>query len=112
MSRLEPPKGMEDLLPAEVARYRYVSEAFRRVAEGAGYREIRTPVVEDLRLFVRSLGEVTDVVQKEMFTVPRNQETLALRPEGTASVVRAYLSANLDKSRPFQNQAFCLGSYL
>ncbi|MBK8977920.1 MAG: histidine--tRNA ligase [Planctomycetes bacterium] len=96
------PKGFDDLLPDDVPRYEHVIGSFRRVAEAAGFREIRTPLLEDLGLFQRSLGEVTDVVQKEMFTVPRQEETLALRPEGTASVVRAYLAASLHKTAPFQ----------
>src|SRR5262249_46292284 len=64
--------------------------------ERYGYREIRTPIVEETRLFQRSIGEVTDIVEKEMYTFPdRKGKLLTLRPEGTASVVRALLEHNL-----------------
>jgi histidyl-tRNA synthetase len=72
------------------------------VLQRAGYREIRTPVFEDTSLFERSIGEATDVVGKEMFTVARGDSSVSFRPEGTAGVVRAYLEHHLDKVRPFQ----------
>lgn len=102
MSRPRAARGTEDLFPDRIPCFEHVFQSFRAVAEQAGFREIRTPMLEDTRLFVRSLGEVTDVVEKEMFTVSRGDTSVTFRPEGTAPVVRAYLEANLDKIRPFQ----------
>ncbi len=97
------PRGTEDLLPEKVRIYRKLEEEARRILEVHGYREIRTPFFEETRLFVRSIGEVTDIVEKEMFTVSRGGESsYSFRPEGTASVVRAYLEHNFHKRRPFQ----------
>ena len=102
MARPQAPRGTEDLFPERIPCFEHIFGSFRGVAERAGYREIRTPMLEDTRLFVRSLGEATDVVEKEMFTVARGDTSVTFRPEGTAPVVRAYLEANLDKIRPFQ----------
>ena len=102
MQRPRAPRGTQDLFPDRIACVEHVFGAFRSTAERAGFREIRTPMMEDTTLFVRSLGEVTDVVEKEMFTVSRGDTSVTFRPEGTAPVVRAYLEANLDKVRPFQ----------
>ncbi len=102
MSRRPAPRGTEDLLPERIPFYEHVFGSCRQVLERAAYREIRTPLFEDTSLFVRSLGEDTDVVAKEMFTATRGDTSVTFRPEGTASVVRAYLSHNLDKTRAFQ----------
>ena len=89
-------RGMNDLLPAEAARWQLVEETARSVLERYGYKEIRTPVVEETRLFQRSIGETTDIVEKEMYTFEdRKGKKLTLRPEGTAGVVRAVLEHNL-----------------
>lgn len=102
MSRLQAARGTEDLLPERIPAYEHLFQACRALFERFGYREIRTPLFEDTALFVRSLGEVTDVVEKEMFTVQRGDTNVTFRPEGTAPVVRAYLEHNLDKIRAFQ----------
>ena len=102
MARLRSPRGTEDLLPERIPCLEHVFGACRRVLEQHGYREIRTPFFEDTALFSRSLGEATDVVEKEMFTVIRGDTNVSFRPEGTAPVVRAYLEHNMDKVRPFQ----------
>jgi histidyl-tRNA synthetase len=89
-------RGMNDLLPAESPRWQHVETTARQVMERYGYREIRTPVVEETRLFARSIGEATDIVEKEMYTFPdRKGKLLTLRPEGTAGVVRAVLEHGL-----------------
>ena len=80
---------MNDILPAEIGRWHAVERAFRRTMEGLAYREIRTPYVEPTPLFVRAIGEETDVVQKEMYSFVHHDEPLTLRPEGTAGAVRA-----------------------
>jgi histidyl-tRNA synthetase len=102
MARLTRPRGTDDLLPELLPAYEHVFSAFRAVMDRHGYREIRTPLFEDTNLFVRSLGDQSDVVEKEMFTVKRGDTDVTFRPEGTAPVVRAYLEHNLDKIRPFQ----------
>ncbi|MGS2721873.1 histidine--tRNA ligase [Paraglaciecola aestuariivivens] len=83
-------RGMNDCLPTESGVWQFVESTIRQVVASYGYQEIRTPIVESTDLFKRSIGEVTDIVEKEMYTfADRNQDSLTLRPEGTASVVRA-----------------------
>jgi len=85
-------RGVRDILPAEVGRWQRVEAAARRVFEAYGYREIRVPLFERTELFARGIGEVTDIVQKEMYTFEdRSGESLTLRPEATASLLRAYI---------------------
>lgn len=89
-------KGTRDLLPAETALWQRVEEEARRVFVAYNFREIRTPVLEPTVLFARSVGADTDIVTKEMYTfTDRDNESLTLRPEATASVVRAYLEHGL-----------------
>jgi len=96
-------RGTRDLLPDEVRRWRQIEEAFRAVAGRYNYREIRFPVLEHTELFTRGIGEATEVVGKQMFTFPDQKgRSLSLRPEGTASAVRAYLTAGLHINDPFQ----------
>jgi histidyl-tRNA synthetase len=85
-------KGMNDILPAQTPVWQFLESTVRRVLESYGYAEIRFPIMEHTNLFERSIGDVTDIVEKEMFTFPdRNEkrDSLTLRPEGTASCVRA-----------------------
>lgn len=83
-------RGMNDILPSQSRRWQYVEAVIRGVVASYGYEEIRMPVVEQTDLFKRSIGEVTDIVEKEMYTFEdRNGDSLTLRPEGTASCVRA-----------------------
>lgn len=87
---LQAVRGMNDLLPAEVARWQRVERRLAQVLTAYGYQEIRLPIVEPTALFERSIGEVTDIVEKEMYTfLDRSGDSLTLRPEGTAGVVRA-----------------------
>jgi histidyl-tRNA synthetase len=87
---------MNDILPEETPRWQIVEEAFRKLMRGYGYDEIRMPLVEMTDLFKRSIGEVTDIVEKEMYTfADRNGDSLSLRPEGTASCVRAAIQNGL-----------------
>lgn len=98
-------KGMEDLHePRELSAWQLVELSARKIFESAGFQEIRTPIVESADLFERSVGESTEIVQKEMYTLrDRNDKKLALRPEGTASIVRAfiehYTSHNVNEAR-------------
>src|SRR5437588_5480790 len=101
--KYQAPRGTQDILPAEAARWRYVEETFRRVCGLYGYAELRTPIFEQTDLFVRSVGEHTDIVSKEMYAVipsgshaaDGTSDPLTLRPEGTAPAIRAYLQHNL-----------------
>jgi len=87
---------MNDILPAETPRWQIVEAAFRKLMQAYGYDEIRMPLVEMTDLFKRSIGEVTDIVEKEMYTfLDRNGDSLSLRPEGTASCVRAAIQNGL-----------------
>ena len=95
--KLSAVKGMNDLLPPQSASWEWFEAQVRALMQGYGYRNIRTPIVEPTALFVRSIGEVTDIVEKEMysFTDALNGEQLTLRPESTAAVVRAAVEHNL-----------------
>ncbi|MEQ1975920.1 histidine--tRNA ligase [Xenorhabdus sp. SGI240] len=89
-------RGMNDCLPAETAIWQRVESTVKRVLSGYGFSEIRTPIVEQTPLFKRAIGEVTDVVEKEMYTFDdRNGESLTLRPENTAGCVRAGIQHGL-----------------
>ena len=94
--KLQGVKGMNDLLPEASATQEALEEIIRDVLRSYGYSLIRTPVVEPTALFVRGLGEVTDIVEKEMysFTDALNGDNLCLRPEGTAGVVRSAIEHN------------------
>lgn len=100
---LQAPRGTYDALPAQAARLRHIESVAMRVLGRYGYGEIRTPMFEFTDVFARNLGETTDVVSKEMYTFPdRNGESLTLRPEGTAPVVRAYFEHGLKQQLPLK----------
>jgi histidyl-tRNA synthetase len=102
-------RGMKDILPSEVERWQHVEACARQVFTTYGYLEIRTPILEDKLLFERSIGGATDIVQKEMYTLTdRGGRQMALRPEGTASIARAYIEHNLAKKIGFM-KLFYLG---
>lgn len=93
--------GTRDLLPEQTCWWQRIENTSRRIFSLYNYQEIRPPLIEDASLFNRSLGETTEIVQKQMFVIRKEDETYALRPEGTASVVRAYVENNLDKTHGF-----------
>lgn len=95
-------RGMNDILPEESYQWEYFEQTVRQWLAAYGYRNIRTPIVEQTDLFVRSIGEVTDIVEKEMYTFVDhlNNDSLTLRPEGTASCVRAVMEHNLLYNSP------------
>ena len=93
-------KGMNDVLPAESAQWQRIEGAFRRTAALYGFREVRTPLVEATRLFVRAVGEGTDIVEKEMYSFRHHDEDLTLRPEGTAGAARAYVEHKVHTLEP------------
>ncbi len=89
-------RGMNDILPCDTPYWRFLEDSARRVFEAYGFEEIRMPVVEKTELFKRTIGEVTDIVEKEMYTFDdRNGDSLTLRPEGTAGCVRAGIENGL-----------------
>jgi len=95
-------RGFYDLLGEEAKKFRRISDAARRVLRSYNFEEVILPVVEFRSLFERSVGETTDIVQKEMFTLTdRKGRQLALRPEGTASAVRAFIENKLYAERPY-----------
>ncbi len=101
MSQLQAVRGMHDVIPEELPRWRQLEEVVRTVSALFGYEEIRTPLVECAQLYIRSVGDSTDIVTKEMYTfADRGGEQLALRPELTAGVVRALLQHGLIQRRP------------
>lgn len=90
MKTIQAIRGMNDILPDAIPYWHHIEATFRRIMAAYGYQEIRFPIVENTDLFKRSIGEVTDIVEKEMYTFDdRNGDSLTLRPEGTAVCVRA-----------------------
>jgi histidyl-tRNA synthetase len=100
--RLQAVRGMNDILPDEAESWEWLEEALRGWLKSYGYRPIRMPVVEPTPLFKRAIGEVTDIVEKEMYSFvdSLNGEALTLRPEGTAGCVRAVIQHNVAAERP------------
>ena len=91
------PKGTKDTLPSESAKWRYIEDSLRRLSSLYNVREIRTPMFEHTELFVRGIGDGTDVVNKEMYTFEdRGGRSITLKPEGTASVARSFVENSLD----------------
>jgi histidyl-tRNA synthetase len=110
MSKLNAPKGCEDALPDVTWRWHAIEAAARESARVFNYREIRTPVFEHTELFHRGAGETTDVVRKETFTfTDRGGESMTLRPEGTAGVVRAMIEHNLLADQGARHKVYYIG---
>ncbi|MDP2830686.1 MAG: histidine--tRNA ligase [Candidatus Omnitrophota bacterium] len=93
--------GTKDILPEETSSWQTVEATARKIFSFYNYQEIRTPVMEEASLFNRTLGATTEIVQKQMFLIHNQEDTYALRPEGTASIVRSYLENNLEKTSGF-----------
>jgi len=94
-------RGFKDILPAEAGQWLFVEEQARRVFHAFGFRDIRIPILEKTELFARGIGESTDIVEKEMYTfTDRGDESLTLRPEATAGVLRAYIEHALHAADP------------
>jgi histidyl-tRNA synthetase len=90
------PKGTKDALPSESGKWRFIENKIRGVARAFGLKEIRTPTFEHTELFLRGVGETTDIVNKEMYTFPdKSGRSITLKPEGTAGAVRAYIENSL-----------------
>ncbi len=109
MAKLQPIRGTRDILADEHRRHRLVGETAFGIAARYGYQEISTPMFEATEVFARTLGETSDIVAKEMYTFDdRNGESITLRPEYTAGVVRAFMSGGLAQSLPLK--VFCRGA--
>src|SRR5919206_5291534 len=103
MASLQPARGTQDLLPAQMRRHRAVTEAAREVAACYGFEEMATPIFEFTEVFARPIGETSDIVSKEMYTfADRGGEEVTLRPENTAGVVRAVISNGLVQQAPLK----------
>ena len=90
------PKGTKDVLPQDSYRWHYIEDAARSIAEVFNLKEIRTPVFEHTELFLRGVGDTTDVVNKEMYTFKdKGDRSITLKPEGTAGVARSFIENNL-----------------
>ena len=105
------PRGTSDILPDAVPFWETLESKARKICKSYGYREIRTPVFEDVNLFKRSLGSTSDVVNKQLLELVsgKEDEGYALRPEGTASVVRSYIENSLDGKESL-SKLFYLGA--
>ena len=96
-------RGFKDILPGEVELWQKIERIARELFEDFGFNEIRIPIMERTELFKRSIGEDTDIVEKEMYTFPdRKGELVTLRPEATASICRAYIQHKLYSQDPVQ----------
>lgn len=96
-------KGFKDILPPEVFVWQHIERLARDIFHRYGFNEIKVPILEDTGLFARSIGETTDIVEKEMYTfTDRNGASVTMRPEGTAPVLRAFIEHNLHLAKPIQ----------
>jgi histidyl-tRNA synthetase len=96
-------RGFKDILPGEVELWQEIERVARRLFEDFGFKEIRIPIMEKTELFARSIGEDTDIVEKEMYTfADRKGDLITLRPEATASICRAYIQHKLYAKDPVQ----------
>ncbi len=96
-------RGFKDILPGEIELWQAIEKVARELLEDFGFKEIRIPIMERTELFARSIGEDTDIVEKEMYTFPdRKGDLITLRPEATASIVRAYIQHRLHAKDPVQ----------
>jgi histidyl-tRNA synthetase len=109
MEKITAIKGIKDILPEDAPTWNYIESIARQVFSAFGFREIRVPIMEKTELFKRSIGETTDIVEKEMYTFrDRDEELLTLRPEATASVIRAYIEHNMMSADPI-TKLFTIG---
>jgi len=90
---IEPLRGVHDVLPAQIAAWQHLERVTRQVFASYGYEEFRVPVIEQTQLFKRSIGDFTDIVEKEMFSfIDQGEDHITLRPEATAGIARAVIS--------------------
>jgi histidyl-tRNA synthetase len=105
---IEPLRGVHDVLPTQIAAWQHLERVTREVFAGYGYEEFRVPIIEQTQLFKRSIGDFTDIVEKEMFSfVDQGDDHITLRPEATAGIVRAVISNGL--LRDNRLRVWCMG---
>jgi histidyl-tRNA synthetase len=105
---IEPLRGVHDVLPAQIAAWQHLERVTRQVFAGYGYEEFRVPVIEQTQLFKRSIGDFTDIVEKEMFSfIDQGEDHITLRPEATAGIVRAVISNGM--LREGRLRVWCMG---
>ena len=93
------PKGTKDVLPEDAYKWHYLESVIKKTAADFGIREIRTPTFEHTELFLRGVGDTTDIVNKEMYTfTDKGDRSITLKPEGTAGVARAYIENGLQEN--------------
>ena len=107
MSKIQSIKGMHDILPEEQNYYTFIKKVIRHRCRQSGIKRITTPVVEHTGLFAKSIGENTDIVEKEMYTFKDHKDMLTLRPEATASIVRAYMEHGM-QNLPQPVELYCI----
>ncbi len=108
VEQIQPIRGMNDILPAEIAAWQHLEQTVRELMLGYHYEEMRVPLLEQTALFKRSIGELTDVVSKEMYTFQsQGGESLTLRPEATAGIVRAVISNRMLRGQ--RHKLWCIG---
>ena len=106
--QIQPIRGMNDVLPGAIGAWQYFESCTRELLTDYGYQEIRVPLVEHTELFKRAIGEHTDVVGKEMYTfIDRGGDSLTLRPEATAGIMRALISNGMLRGQ--RHKLWCLG---
>jgi histidyl-tRNA synthetase len=106
--QIQPIRGMNDILPSEIGAWQYLEDVIRQIVAAYGYEEMRVPIVEQTALFKRSIGELTDVVGKEMYSFEsQGGESLTLRPEATAGIVRAVISNRMLRGQ--RHKVWCIG---
>jgi histidyl-tRNA synthetase len=105
---IQAPLGAKDILPEEAGSWLFIEETARKIFTLYGYSEIRVPMFENTALFRRSIGETTDIVEKEMYTFGEGQDSVTFRPEMTAGIVRAYLENSMHRKKAFQ-KLFSIG---
>src|SRR2546421_4069022 len=107
-AQIQPVRGMNDVLPAQIGTWQHLEASARELLTEYGYEEIRVPVVEHTELFKRAIGEFTDVVEKEMYTFrDEGGESLTLRPEATAGIMRAAVSNGMLRGQ--RHKLWCMG---
>ena len=92
-ANIQAPRGVKDILPADSYKWQYIEGKIREICRQSGFKEIRTPMFEHTELFLRGVGDTTDVVQKEMYTFEdKGGRSITLRPEGPAGAARAFIT--------------------
>lgn len=105
---MQPLRGTKDILPQEIIIWQYIKETTQKILNNCSYNEIETPIIESTELFNRSIGQDTDIINKEMYSfIDQSKRNITLRPEGTASIARAFISNKMNISNNIQRLWYC-----